>query len=457
VVETAKVATPWLSYCSAQSLETSEFLSILHPNSFWTFLERLANGEAIDQVASSLLSPTERELLKKATKYRLYSGEIVVHERLRPQDAPECETFAVYQGESVCNPENLGKSISTLKQNNSDFTENYGHILGDQGSIVVLYSKIGSPSFLPFHRILRKAALEGEVRYVYRHLVHRDCSDPADDELSGFGLELEMKEYGPTPITVDTEHGQYRLEDPVYAKNIEQFGLQVLQTILDSSKPLESLSFLSENAPMLVKHLSTVRPTKDVIEKATMLAQHFNLPETIISINGAEVQSLHFELQTLLEFLNEYQSLLKRFLVTFADHEMVGRQLMASSLQVAPFRFDVRTSAAIVLNDLSRDQRYKQWPRSFRALMRPPSGQFYPLARNVVALTMVMDLDSFPSSLLEDIVRVVGQMIPVQMVLVLTSNDDSLTAAVYAVYRQYGRIAIVAFLKRVFRRVDLTG
>jgi hypothetical protein len=188
-----------------------------------------------------------------------------------------------------------------------------------------------------------------------------------------------------------------------------------------------------------------------------MLAQHFNLPETIISINGAEVQSLHFELQTLLEFLNEYQSLLKRFLVTFADHEMVGRQLMASSLQVAPFRFDVRTSAAIVLNDLSRDQRYKQWPRSFRALMRPPSGQFYPLARNVVALTMVMDLDSFPSSLLEDIVRVVGQMIPVQMVLVLTSNDDSLTAAVYAVYRQYGRIAIVAFLKRVFRRVDLTG
>lgn len=445
LVRAAKISVPWLGYCEGEKLETSEFLSLLDKNRFWSYIEELATGKEHTDIISGILSDSERILLNEATKLRLFSGKIRLHEALLPESAPECETFAIFQGQTVCNPENLGNTLSIMKEDEEN--EEYGHLMGHTGPHVIVYSKIASPSLLPFQRILKKAASDGQIRYVYRHLVDRSCEE-VTKYIEGYGIELEMKEFGKTPFIVKNDLGTFTFDDPSKEANFEEYGLKVLQSILDSKRPLDMLNFMSENAPYLVNHVKNVKLDLEVAKKAEQLAQHFNLPEMIVSINGAEALSLHFNLQTVLEFMIEYQALVRRYLGDVKDSAMVGRQLMASSLQPNPLRFDIRTSASIMLNNLEKDKTYEVWPRTYRALLRPPTGQFYPLARNVVVLTLVMNIDDLTLRFLEELAMVMGQPIPIQIIMVVNSDDEQATSGLYAINSKYGKAAAISYLKQ---------
>lgn len=457
---------------SAYQVLSSEFMARLGQDRLWKYIKSVHAGADPEHVATSFLDPTERSLLSLALKYRIFSAKIAVHESLLPQEAPQCETFAQLGDEYFCNAENLESALEDeegekardgstngLARSANNSTElskhhlDYGHPFGSRGRLVLVYSEIRSASFESFATALEPMMAEGRVRIIYRHLVRRDCVvDPSELRLFGFGLEVDVKSYGGEAIALsDTALGLASPPEPDL--DTSQLGLQLVQAVLDAKDPLSELTHAVENAPLLLNALAKVRVSQDVVDKVTQLAQHVGMPESFLAINGAEVSVAHFNIQSLLGFLIDYQSLLHRHLAPFPleQRTTLAHKIMASSLQPNPVRFNVRTSAAILLNNLEKDERYRMWPKSLRSLLRPPTGQFYPLARNLVAITIVLDVDSISERLLRSIASMVSQMVPMQIILVLhsTSGDANLLNALHAVHQSLGTMAFLELLHKV--------
>lgn len=435
----------------------------------WKYLKSIHAGADSDQIVTSFLDSTEQSLLGLALKYRIFSANIAIHESLLPQEAPQCETFAQLDGEFFCNADNLesaleadGKahnddSITSPSVNSSTESRghhlDYGHPFGFKGRLVLVYSEIRSASFERFATFLEPMMAEGRVRIIYRHLVRRDCVvDPSELRLAGFGLELDVKSYGTEAIALsDTDLGLASPPEPDL--DTSQLGLQLVQAVLDADDPLSELTRVVENAPLLLNVLTKVKVSEEVVGKVTQLSQHLGMPESFLAINGAEVSVAHFNIQSLLGFSVDYQGLLHRHLKPFPPEQRatLAHKIMSSSLQPNPVRFNVRTSAAVVLNNLERDDRYRMWPKSLRSLLRPPAGQFYPLARNLVVVTIMLDVDSVSDRLLKGIASMVTQMVPMQIVLVLysTSGDADLLNALHAVHQSLGPMMFLELFYKV--------
>ena len=170
------------------------------------------------------------------------------------------------------------------------------------------------------------------------------------------------------------------------------------------------------------------------------------------------VNPLNFDISTFLEFIVSYYSAVLKHLDPLGpDAKAIGQQIMLSSMVTNPLRFDIRTDAAIALNDLEADRRYSVWPKSLGSLLRPPSSQFYPIARNTVLLTLVIDVFATRLKFLQEVVKMVSQMIPIQVRLVLVDGsagcDSDAVRALYAVYFKYGRIIFTDLLIRVTHTV----
>lgn len=437
----------------------SEFLSILDEGKFWKYLEALSvRAKSHKEILNDLMGADERTSLGLSLKYRLMSARIQVYKSLLPPKAPECDSFALLGDVFYCNPENLEKQLPQ-KPHGRDTDENlYGHCYGGdgEGPLVILYSFIGSPNFPDFHKALLPLAASGRLRYLYRHLVSEECKPRGKAQMAGFGLELEMKSVSIEggKVAVEGAFGSFVFSDPkdLDKGRVPDLGFQAIETVLHAKNSLRVLNFISENVPLVAEHLSSVSVSQRVRERATNLASHFNLPETIIVINGANVSPMDFNLQSLLEFIFDYQSLLGKYLARIdpAKKNALARTIMASSFEAKPSRFDTRTTAAVQLNDLENDERYKSWGTSLKGLLRPPTGQFYALARNIVAATIFWDLNQINLGDVDDVVDFVNKMVPVQLALVLVDPaQPELVDALYAVFLEYGRLAAIDFIRLV--------
>lgn len=439
----------------------SEFLARLHPALFWDSLQHPLNEKLDDH---------DKKLLDLALKYRLFSARIAVHESLFPRDAPDCDTFAVVDEQFYCNQENLAGKLkdSTLPSEDAqaDARASYGIRLGKGSKIVYLYSLgtgVGTGSKLAaFVRILRPLAERNDISLIYRHIVKRDCSNDKSTSLPGFGLELDIKEYGTGSETVQSPFGRIQLAAPSSGDDFGPLGVNLVQAILDAKDSLEAFSFAAENSPLLMQHLSKSRgASDDVVAKVSTLAQHFNLPENMVSLNGFEVTPPNLNLHTLTEFLIDYKSLITRYLSTSfrpsptTPPHFVAQKIMTSALTPQVIRFDVRNAALMFLNDLERDARYAFWPRALQTLLRPARGHFYPLARNLVLLTLVIDIDHIPVKTIQGVGNIVAQMVPLQASFVLhsTASDKDHLAAYYAIFRKLGSAALLDFMVRVLAQL----
>lgn len=429
--------------------------------------------------------------MELSLKYRLFAPKVALVHSLLPIDAPNCKTFATLSNRHYCNIEELVKSLEKVNDtekdakstgndddtekdndnasNNTNANDNDNDNdntyelakscsvkTGSKGPLVILYSQFDHDHsrISEFSKVLRSMAETGQIILVYRHMVNTLCK-PSSSSLAGYGVELEILEFGKKGADA-LKLGDFVLDNPLGINNFDKTGFQAIQAILDSKDPLVALSNISENVPLVVKHLNEkIVPTNDTIDKNTILANRMNLPDTMISINGAEVSSSHFELETFLEFALEYEGLVNQYLRPLLpkDASLMSKEIMISiqnNRHVA--RFDTRTSTAICLNNLIKDQEYSTWPKAYSSIMRPPTFQFYPLARNAVLLTIFFDISSIKLTFLEEIIKMLDQKVPIQISLILGCANKQMTnacALAYAVYTKFGRIPFIHLFKKV--------
>lgn len=424
----------------------------LNPASFW---------DSLQHPSAEKLDATENKLLKVSLKYRIFSARIAVHESLLPKNAPDCDTFATVDGQFYCNYENLAEKLKDSKvfrEEDGEIDDRmlYGIRLGSGGSRIYLYSLgTADPKLSAFVGILRPLAERNSISLIYRHIVKRDCVDETEKGLPGFGLELEVKEYGRQPKVIQSPLGKVQLAAPI-SEDFENMGVNLVEAVINAEDPLDAFSFISENSPMLSNHLSRLKHSEEILEKVVNLSKHFNLPENMISINGFDVAPSNLNLQVLTEFLLDYKALINQYLSPFKSiitQHVLAQKIMASALGASVIRFDVRNPSLIFLNNLEKDARYGYWPRTLQVLLRPARGQFYPIARNVVLLTVMVDIDHLPIKMIQDIANIVAQMVPLQASLVLYSSslDQKTLSAYYAIFRKLGPSALIDFIIRVSR------
>lgn len=443
----------------------SEFIAN-YWGSAWEFL---LDPEGYERGKQQQLDVQAKELLSLSLRLRLHSPTIAIHASLKPERGPECNTYALFQGEFYCNPDNLNKALEEAERVVDCPKElPFGHTLGACGPIVYIYSRLGTKGDFPrFHHLLEPAARENKLIYIYRHLVEGGEMCPEEgtqtDQVDlGYGLELEVQRYPNKGL----HWNGFELRPPSATgvpQNYTLLGHQAIEMILTAKDPLETLSLVAESAPLLMAHLEMITPSEIVQEQASTLTRKMPSGEPLIAINNFQVYPGHFGMQTLAEFSLAYKSLVNKFLRPVLESEeesiTVAQEVMSLMHSSDPIRFDVRSPAnvAIVLNDLAKDKQYESWPKTYLSLMRPPTTQFYPLAKNVVVMTVFMDLSQTQAVFVEEIARMLEQKIPIQVILILSDSGKSeegvsasqRCAALYSIYQEYGRVAFFDLLKKV--------
>jgi UDP-glucose:glycoprotein glucosyltransferase len=120
----------------------------------------------------------------------------------------------------------------------------------------VLYADPLSPSFAPYHQVLSKAALKGELSYRLRY--RRAANAPSDPlPVSGYGVDLALKrtdyividdreaEGGQKPLASQAVSldGAEEVADlkPLSSSELSDLGPKVASFILQSSAPFDTL------------------------------------------------------------------------------------------------------------------------------------------------------------------------------------------------------------------------
>lgn len=229
------------------ALEAAEFLADDSPSYYWKFIDELNSlrpalsrldtdskqYNTIIRLAKNLLGDAQTELLKLSLSLRSLSPRIQAHLQIARdvlENSPDCKSdvFVVIGKKTVCTFEAVEPEINRqyeAYQKNKKGIESVQQFNFDQvfpGSdshpvVVILYNEIGSESSRRWHELLQEKSLNGVVKLINRHYVHKQLNQKV--RLSGYGVELHMKstEYK----SQDDDAPKQADDDDVPAENVE--------------------------------------------------------------------------------------------------------------------------------------------------------------------------------------------------------------------------------------------
>jgi len=191
-------------------LEASEFLAKESSDSFWTYVDRVAEQDPdsistasddiryrmIQKFASELLTPLQLSLLKFSLALRAYSPAVNMFQQMVAQiDIDQnCDAFIDVNGKHSCNANELTELLTTAITRSPSPLFEFDHVYpssGQKAAVVILYAELGTEEFVRFHPVLAKLASTGEITYVLRHHVKNQAQNKL--RLSGYGVELAIK------------------------------------------------------------------------------------------------------------------------------------------------------------------------------------------------------------------------------------------------------------------------
>jgi UDP-glucose:glycoprotein glucosyltransferase len=346
----------------------------------------------------------------------------------------------------------------------------------------ILYADIGSKSFREFHRTLSKTAKDGKSSYRVRYRATTGA-ETKPLAVSGYGVELALKrtDY----IVIDDRQAEEEQKDatatsgeaslnedevsdlrPLSSSELRRLGVKAASFVMGSETPFETLIRLSMDFP---KHSSSIAATnisdefvaEHTANRAELLPSGYN----ILWINGVQIMARDMEAYSLLEHLRRERKLISGVqeigltgaeAVQLLSHEAITESQINQDTQRYDWRDDTEGGSVIIwMNNIEKDKRYADFPKSAQALLqRTYPGQLPQVRKEVNNLVVSIDFSEFKDAALvvESIRGFVERKLPIRFGLVprITSpaSADQAKAFLYLLDR-YGLATALNYLERM--------
>uniref|UniRef100_A0A0N4XT99 UDP-glucose:glycoprotein glucosyltransferase (inferred by orthology to a D. melanogaster protein) n=1 Tax=Nippostrongylus brasiliensis TaxID=27835 RepID=A0A0N4XT99_NIPBR len=436
----------------------SEFIANEDKQLFWAFTSAVAEespslnwNKATDEEkydfgikqASKILTESSVDLLKLSLSIRVYSPTVQLFQQIGEDWSSECSAFFDVHGVKVCNANELGNAVEAARESAASTVLSIDHVL-DYGknmssATIILYGDIGSPEWLQLHNDALELARKKKLRYVFRHYVKPNRSDASKVSLSGFGVELAIKNTEYKAVD-DSEQGKNKEEDvdqedlygfnfkllkeqhaessdaleafkmhlkeiqelaPLKQWQVQDLSFQAAQRVVNSGgdNVLNTLAQLSQDFPRHARLLSRQR-VEDNLRKEVERNQKEHLSEaglepgeSALFFNGINLDIDSLDMFQLVDIIKQEERVSRGFFKMGFQREYHSILLaMDFSDDKVKYAVDYRDAFPMFLNNLDTDKRYKHWRNSVKLLLEPYyPGMIRPIARNLFTLIFVVD------------------------------------------------------------------
>ncbi|KAL4530836.1 hypothetical protein Ndes2526B_g09184 [Nannochloris sp. 'desiccata'] len=267
-------------------------------------------------------------------------------------------------------------------------------------------------------------------------------------------------------------------EQALNIKDLKDLGLQATRRIVSASDPLHLLGEVAQNFPLMVETLSKGDVSDDLRTAAGMLNQKLPPQNQFLLVNGIPYETNDFNLYDFIDTLRQEVRLMDTLaaagLAPLAAREAAilrgtpGTAAAASVSGGGATRLDLLPSAdnneVVWVNDLEKDQAYKNLPKALMGLLQPGfMGQAPAVRRNVFNVLLAID-PAAPHGM--DAALAVQNMVqqrwPVRLGIMpvqttIRDTDSEKTAMLFsAIAAVHGGPAAVEFLVRCGSGIDAT-
>ncbi|XP_028293284.1 UDP-glucose:glycoprotein glucosyltransferase 1 isoform X2 [Gouania willdenowi] len=476
-------------------LEASEFLAEESQEMFWDFVETTQNmeGEHIgsDQdyyklivtKASSLLSPTEVNMLKFALSMRAYSSTVHSFQQIALTEPPPsgCTAFLSVHGEKSCDVENFETLVKHAAERPKPFLFKGDHIYAGSrpdSPVVIVYAELGTLDFYDLHQVVSFKASEGSVTYVLRH--YQANPSPKKVHLSGYGVELAIKnqEYkakddtqvqgaevnstvigGNDPVDevqgflfgkLKTKYPELKEQlkelrkhlvestnemAPLKVWQMQDLSFQTAARIL-AAPPAEALNVmrdLSQNFPTKARSITKTAVSAKIRQEISENQKYFKGTlglqpgDSALFINGLHIDLDTQDIFSVFEVLRSearvMEGLHSLLIETPFIHDILKLNVQPSD---SDYAVDIRSPAISWINNLETDHRYSSWPYNVQELLRPTfPGVIRQIRKNFHNLVILLDPTQENSVELLSVAEMFyANNIPLRIGLVFIVSDD---------------------------------
>lgn len=370
-----------------------------------------------------------------------------------------------------------------------------GHISGDlqtrslpfdrslgTGSEAILYADITKPEFGSFHKSLVEAARKGEISYRLRYRIGQ-TEERESLTVSGYGVELQLKRTDyividdrdaeastdsaakpkSTEVVLDGEEEVTDLK-PLSSSELSGLGLKAGSFIMQSDDPFQTLIKLTQDFPKFSSSVGA-HNASDAFVKEHRQNRISSVPAgmNVLWMNGVQLIERQVDPFTLVDSIRRERKLIEGVTeLGLTGKEAVSllgnREVTMAKSDDEPRRFDWRDEieegrVIIFLNNIEKDKRYADYPKSLMALMqRTYPGQIPSIRKDIFNMIVPVDLTKSEDLTLiaEQLHAFIKRLLPVRFGLVpLTPTKEAEERAklVYYLLENYGLASIMSFVE----------
>lgn len=393
-------------------------------------------------------------------------------------DQAGCDAWILWQGEQYCTPslDQPQGRVSEGQERDLPFDVALG-----SGPSCILYADITSPSFGEFHKVLAQKSRNRECAYKLRH---RRSSSAFLEPLpvNGYGVELALKRTDyividdrkaedvaaqndvASEIVLGEEEDVADLK-PLSTSELRTLGLRTGSFIMHSDSPFDTLLKLTQDFPKYSASLATRNISNEFYnEHKANRASLAPAGANLLWMNGVQLVERQIDAYTLVDLVRRERKMIQGVMdlgltgeeaISLLAHDAVAE---AKSDDTGAQRFlwhDAQEEGRVIvwLNNIEKDKRYEEFPRSLMSLLQGGMpGQLPSLRRDLFNLVIPVDLTQK-----NDTVTVVRQLhdfvkrkIPIRFGFVpLSSTEASERQAkvIYHLVETYGLAAMMTYLE----------
>lgn len=308
----------------------------------------------------------------------------------------ECDTWVLWKSQQYCS-ESLQEPRGDLPDGlDRDLPFDYD---SGNGPSCILYADITTPSFSQFHKTLAKKAENRECTYKLRH---RSLNYNTAEALpiSGYGVQLALKRTDYIVIDdrkANTDEAQKVIASenvldeeeevadlkPLSTSEVRDLGLKAGSFIMQSDNPFDTLLKLTQDFPKYSTSLATQEVSELFLKehkenRAALVPAGIN----VLWMNGVQLVDRQMDAFTLVDLLRRERKMIHGVMdlgltgeeaVSLLAHNAVA-EAKAEDNGVQRFSWIDEPEYGMVLiwlNDLEKDKRYEDFPKTLMAVSTP--------------------------------------------------------------------------------------
>jgi len=266
-----------------------------------------------------------------------------------------------------------------------------------------------------------------------------------EDEVSGFDFKVLLQRKPEREVELLSLRDALQSEalkaesTDIKVWALKDLGVQASQRILQSEEPLRLIRDLSHNLPALVGSISRMRVNATIREELEANRNYMHPGTNMIFVNGRQLQLDSLTPYNLYEFVKHETKMMDSMHALGLDTRSSRKILNAPSAggggggggmgggedEASSFKLDINDDAHVFwVNDIEKDDMYKQWPRSLQALLqRGWPGQLKYVQRNLWTAIYMIDTSNLEDfEFLSEALNQVHQQLPVRFGFIFKSS-----------------------------------